>query len=170
MAILLAQHKAELGPKEIYQVNIVTDVKSIKGPVPDLHLFFQIREIPPPKPESKRKEDKQTDAGAIAIARRDRKNASTSAVNTGPSNVDENVSIGDSQVLNEEDGDKVQTGLEWKNRRTADDVTWKKYIDKGKHFTCLMRASSEGAQKLTEGSTPVDSPWTGTLDGESFRC
>ncbi|KAF1364864.1 hypothetical protein EJ07DRAFT_54177, partial [Lizonia empirigonia] len=46
MAILLAQHKRELGNKEIYQVNIVSDSHSIKQfEVTELHMFFQIRDV-----------------------------------------------------------------------------------------------------------------------------
>jgi hypothetical protein len=53
MSILLAQHKAELGNKEIYQVNVVSDSKSIKPfAVTELHLFFQIRDVPPIPKES----------------------------------------------------------------------------------------------------------------------
>ncbi|KAJ4355083.1 hypothetical protein N0V95_003246 [Ascochyta clinopodiicola] len=46
MSILLAQHKAELGNKEVYQINVVSDSKSIEPfEVSELHLFFQIRDV-----------------------------------------------------------------------------------------------------------------------------
>lgn len=44
---MLAQHKAELGNKEIYQVNVVTDVWSLKmWRTTEVHMFFHIRDLP----------------------------------------------------------------------------------------------------------------------------
>jgi hypothetical protein len=50
MSILLAQHKAELGNKEIFKVTVLSDSDSIKPhQVTELHMFFQIQDVPPPK-------------------------------------------------------------------------------------------------------------------------
>jgi hypothetical protein len=47
---MLAQHKAELGNKEIHQVNVVSDEWSLKpGRRPEMHMFFHIRDVPPQK-------------------------------------------------------------------------------------------------------------------------
>lgn len=45
---MLAQHKAELGNKEIYEVIIVTDEWSSSKPsLPtEIHMFFHIRDVP----------------------------------------------------------------------------------------------------------------------------
>ncbi|KAJ4308566.1 hypothetical protein N0V94_009305 [Neodidymelliopsis sp. IMI 364377] len=174
MSILLAQHKAELGNKEIFQVNVVADSNSVKpSQVTELHMFFQIRDVPPPKkPEDDKTEDgKPTDAGAegVAIAARGLFTTSLPAVNHVLHERKEILDLQDlppSSDISDSDDDFVQTGLEWKDRSVASDAAWKTYVDKGNHFHCLMRATPEGAQKLTEGSTPVESPWTGTLSTE----
>lgn len=59
---MLAQHKAELGNKEIYQVNIVTDAWSSSKPNlrTEMHMFFHIRDVP----EDKGGDDKPADDGA----------------------------------------------------------------------------------------------------------
>ncbi|KAJ8113918.1 hypothetical protein OPT61_g4073 [Boeremia exigua] len=63
IAIMLAQHKAELGNKEVYQINVVSDEKSVQFmEVTELHMFFQIRDVLPvgdvlPKPEEGEKEE-----------------------------------------------------------------------------------------------------------------
>ncbi|KAJ4380520.1 hypothetical protein N0V86_003877 [Didymella sp. IMI 355093] len=50
IAIMLAQHKAELGNKEIHQVNVVSDEWSLKpGRRPEVHMFFHIRDVPSQK-------------------------------------------------------------------------------------------------------------------------
>jgi hypothetical protein len=54
----------------------------------------------------------------------------------------------------------LQTGLDWNSKQPASDALWKKYVEKGKHFECLMTASDKGAQNLIAGGTPVKSPWT----------
>ncbi|XPS74992.1 hypothetical protein M3J09_007104 [Ascochyta lentis] len=169
MSILLAQHKAELGNKEIYQVNVVSDSRSIKPfVVTELHLFFQIRDVPPPT-------DKRTEyrSGNTDIIRRSYHSVSSPADNTILSITKDVVSVRDLPDYAEstEDEDyRVQTGLEWKDRRMADEGTWKKYVDKGNHFACLMRATPEGAQQLTEGRTPVTSPRAGDMSSESSHC
>ena len=44
---MLAQHKEELGNKEIYEVNVVTDDwSSSKNRVQEMHMFFHIRDVP----------------------------------------------------------------------------------------------------------------------------
>lgn len=79
MSILLAQHKAELGNKEIYQVNVVSDSKSLKPfAVTELHMFFQIRDAPPPKePESDKLAVSENGNGVVA--RRDQRGSSSYA-------------------------------------------------------------------------------------------
>jgi hypothetical protein len=50
ISILLAQHKAELGNKEIYQVNVISDNNSLKPfQVTEMHMFFRIQDVHPPK-------------------------------------------------------------------------------------------------------------------------
>ncbi|KAJ4342391.1 hypothetical protein N0V87_001009 [Didymella glomerata] len=47
IAIMLSQHKAELGNKEIYEVNVVTDEWSQKpNRKTEMHMFFHIRDVP----------------------------------------------------------------------------------------------------------------------------
>ncbi|KAH6615114.1 hypothetical protein C7974DRAFT_59498 [Boeremia exigua] len=46
ISIMLAQHKAELGNKEIFQVNIIGDEPTHPAHDPDMHLVFQIRDVP----------------------------------------------------------------------------------------------------------------------------
>lgn len=79
MAILLAQHKPELGNKEIYQVNIVSDSHSIKQfEVTELHMFFQIRDVlPPAEPQA----DKPTESRVsnVGIIRRSHRGTSSAA-------------------------------------------------------------------------------------------
>lgn len=44
---MLVQHKEELGNKEIYEVNVVTDEWSSKPERPtEVHMFFHIRDVP----------------------------------------------------------------------------------------------------------------------------
>jgi hypothetical protein len=175
MSILLAQHKAELGNKEIFQVNVVADSNSVKpSQVTELHMFFQVRDVPPPKkPEDDKPEDgTPTGPGAegVAIAARGLSVASSPAVNHVLHERKEILNFQDlpaSSDAPDSDDYSVQTGLEWKDRSVASDAAWKTYVDKGNHFDCLMRSTPEAAQKLTEGSTPVDSPWTGTLSSKS---
>lgn len=48
--------RAELGNKEIYRINIVSDKKSLKPyQVTEMHMFFQIRDVVPPKPKEEHK-------------------------------------------------------------------------------------------------------------------
>jgi hypothetical protein len=54
----------------------------------------------------------------------------------------------------------LQTGLDWNPKQPASDTLWKKYVEKGKHFECLMGALEKGAQNLIAGGTSVKSPWT----------
>jgi hypothetical protein len=54
----------------------------------------------------------------------------------------------------------LQTGLDWNPKQPASDALWKKYVEKGKHFECLMSASEKGAQNLIAGGISVRSPWT----------
>ncbi|KZM22840.1 hypothetical protein ST47_g6020 [Ascochyta rabiei] len=87
MSILLAQHKEELGNKEIYQINVISDSKSIKPfQVPELHLFFQIRDVPPPKKAQEERSviDKRTgyDSGTTDAVRRSHRIVSSPADNT----------------------------------------------------------------------------------------
>ncbi|KAF3040887.1 hypothetical protein E8E12_003394 [Didymella heteroderae] len=52
IAIMLVQHKAELGNKEIYQVSVITDEWSQKlGRTVEMHMFFHIRDSPSEKPK-----------------------------------------------------------------------------------------------------------------------
>ncbi|KAJ4991273.1 hypothetical protein SVAN01_03171 [Stagonosporopsis vannaccii] len=58
IAIMLAQHKAELGNKEVYQINVVSDSYSTKPhQVTELHMFFHIRDVPPSKPNEGEQEE-----------------------------------------------------------------------------------------------------------------
>jgi hypothetical protein len=54
----------------------------------------------------------------------------------------------------------LQTGINWNPKQPTSDALWKKYVEKGKHFECLMSASERVAQNLIAGGTPVKSPWT----------
>jgi hypothetical protein len=53
----------------------------------------------------------------------------------------------------------LQTGLDWNPDQLVSDAVWNKYVDKGNHFECLMRASEDGVQSLIAGNTPAKSPW-----------
>jgi hypothetical protein len=51
---MLSQHKAELGNKEIYEVNVVTDEWSQKpNRKTEMHMFFHIRDVPKDKGDDK---------------------------------------------------------------------------------------------------------------------
>lgn len=51
MTVLTAR-RAELGNKEIYQINIVSDSYSTRpNQIAELHMFFHIRDVPPSEPE-----------------------------------------------------------------------------------------------------------------------
>lgn len=57
----------------------------------------------------------------------------------------------------------------WKPERVADDATWTKFVEKGKHFNCLMEASDKGAGWLlkdTRNPPSAASQWTGDLSGK----
>jgi hypothetical protein len=54
----------------------------------------------------------------------------------------------------------LQTGLDWNPKQPVSDAFWKKYVEKGKHFECLMSAPEKVAQNLIAGGTPAKSLWT----------
>ncbi|KAL1654514.1 hypothetical protein SLS61_002702 [Didymella pomorum] len=59
IAIMLAQHKEELGNKEIYEVTVVTDdwSSSKKTRVQEMHMFFHIRDMPEDSGDNKPTDD-----------------------------------------------------------------------------------------------------------------
>jgi hypothetical protein len=56
---MLAQHKEELGNKEIYEVTVVTDdwSSSKKTRVQEMHMFFHIRDMPEDSGDNKPTDD-----------------------------------------------------------------------------------------------------------------
>lgn len=60
-------------------------------------------------------------------------------------------------------------GLDFDIKKYADDNMWKKYVEKGEHWNCIMDATDAGAGFLIEDTRKppsAASPWQGDLQGK----
>lgn len=64
---MLTVSRAELGNKEIYQVNVISDVNSLKwNMVTEMHMFFHIRDVMPSStPEEEEVNDEQPEEDKV---------------------------------------------------------------------------------------------------------